>query len=283
VVTVREAADRLGVSMQRVRQLVSQGALSGRRASAGWLIDADCVTSRSPVAGRPVSSRTAWAVLCLLSSALEHVPAVPPAPDREEEAAAIRRMPAARPALGDDAAVVADRRLRFHALRLLSGMPSPSDDVDRWRALTASRGASARMWAHPGIIERLTHDPLVSEGGAQATPAAGEGLSQTSKRDLYIKERHYGDLIARYRLRPDIEGQITLHVIPADVPQDLAPPSGEAVPAAAAAADLLEEDDPRAGHAALQLLSAMHQAFLELQPTKSPIARTTDHDLPGST
>ncbi len=141
------------------------------------------------------------------------------------------------------------------------------------------------MWAHPGIIERLIHDPLVSEGGAEAIPAKGEGLSQTSKRDLYINEGHYEGLVARYRLRPDVEGQIILHVIPADVPQDLAPRPDEPVPAAAAAADLLEEDDPRASHAAILALSAMHHAFLELQPAKSPrpIARTTDHDLLGST
>jgi excisionase family DNA binding protein len=285
VVTVREAADRLGVSTQRVRQLISRGALSGRRASGGWLIDADCVASRSPAAGRPVSSRTAWAVLRLLSSALEHVPSGPPASDREDEAEAIGRVPATGPAPLDAAAAIADRRLRFHALRLLSGMPSPPDGADRWRALAASRGASARMWAHPGIIERLIDDPLVSGGGAEAAPAAGESLSHTSKRDLYINEGHYEDLVARYRLRPDIEGQIIVHVVPADVPHDLAPRPGQAVPAAAAAADLLEEDDPRARRAALLVLSAMHRAFLDLQPAKSPspIAPTTDHALLEST
>ncbi len=137
------------------------------------------------------------------------------------------------------------------------------------------------MWVHPGITERLIGDPLAGVGGSQAIPAAGEGLSQTSKRDLYVNERDYEGLAARYRLRPDIDGKVIVHVIPADVPQDLALRPGEEVPAAAAAADLLEEDDPRASRAALRALCAMHQALLEVQPPKPPrpVAGTEHHDL----
>src|SRR5258708_6498012 len=80
VLSVREAAEQLGVSSARVRQLISAGSLPARRSSAGWLIRADAVAHRSGSAraGRPASPRTAWAILCILSSALAPDAANPP-------------------------------------------------------------------------------------------------------------------------------------------------------------------------------------------------------------
>src|SRR5260370_3204018 len=80
VLSVREAAEQLGVSSARVRQLVSAGSLPARRSSAGWLIGADAVADRSGSAraGRPASPRTVWAILCILSSALAPDAANPP-------------------------------------------------------------------------------------------------------------------------------------------------------------------------------------------------------------
>jgi excisionase family DNA binding protein len=47
VLSVHEAADAMGVSMQRVRQLIHDGQIAARRSSAGWLIPADAVSERS--------------------------------------------------------------------------------------------------------------------------------------------------------------------------------------------------------------------------------------------
>ncbi len=205
VLSVCEAAAQLGISSQRIRQLINTGSLPARRSSAGWLISADALAGRSGSArvGRPVSPRTAWAALCMLSSALE--------PDLAEPLACVIR----------------DRRLRHHVLKLLSAMPDPADDLGRWR--------------------------LVS--------------------DVYVAEPDVEELVADYRLRPDPDGQVRLHVVPESVPPELIPGPAGLVHPAAAAADLLDENDPRARRSALLQLRAMLTALMNMN--KHPIGSAT--------
>ena len=248
VLSAREAAERLGVSSARVRQLISAGSLPARRSSAGWLIRADAVADRSGSvrAGRPTSPRTAWAILCVLSSAL--------APD------------AAKP----PGCMVGDRRLRHHALQLLSAMPDPADDPGRWRMLLASRGRTERMWAHPGLLPKLCSDDRISVGGDRAAAHVGESLSKTGVCDLYVAGSDVEDIVARYRLRPDLDGQVRLHVVPEGVPRELIPGGPGFVLPAAGAADLLDENDPRARRSALLQLSAMRAALASRRPIRAP-------------
>lgn len=258
VLSVREAASQLGISSQRVRQLISAGTLPARRSSAGWLVRADAIAGREQRArpGRPVSPRTAWAALWMLSAALEPDPAAP------------------------DVGVKPDRRLRHHVLRLLSAMPDPADDPGRWRLLLASRGHRERMWAHPGLLPRLIDDPQVTLGGSTAAARAGDGLSDIPERDLYVDEGDARQVIARYRLRPDPDGQVRLHVVPASVPRELSPGHAQRMPAAAAAADMLDEEDPRARRSAQLQLRAMLDALLaehEIRPSSEPGAAAADH------
>jgi hypothetical protein len=166
--------------------------------------------------------------------------------------------------------VVSDRRLRYHAMQVLKAMPDPADNPERWRALLASRGRIERMWAHPGLVSRLVEDPQVSEGGDRAAARIREGLSETGVRDVYIADEHVERIVASYRLRPDPDGQVMLHVVPSSVPQDLMAVGGGVVPAAAAAADLLDEDDPRARRSALRQLSAMLEAVIDDRQLRSP-------------
>jgi excisionase family DNA binding protein len=238
--SVREAAEKLGVSSQRVRQLIKAGRLPARRSSAGWFISGQAVADRAESVpyGRPASPRTAWAVLDLLTAAA----ALPP--DGSAWAAEACR-------------VISDRRLRHHVLRMLSVIPDPFEDAGRWRLLLASRGATLRMWAHPGVLARLKADPRVCVGGAAAAISAGGG---TSRLDLYVGEADLEHVIGDYRLRDDANGQVMMHVVPASVPAELAPRRGAPVPAAAAAADLLEEEDARATDAALHQLRTMRNA-----------------------
>lgn len=247
VLSVREAAEQLGVSSARVRQLISAGSLPARRSSAGWLIRADAVAYRSGSvrAGRPASPRTAWAVLCVLSSALAADTAEPPG-----------RM-------------VGDRRLRHHVLELLSTMPDPADDPERWRVLLASRSRTERMWAHPGLLSKLCDDDRISVGGDRAAVHVGEGLSKTGLCDLYVAVPDVKDVVARYRLRPDPDGQVRLHVLPEGVPRELISGGPGIVLPAAGAADLLDENDPRARRSALLQLSAMFAALASHRPIRS--------------
>jgi hypothetical protein len=153
---------------------------------------------------------------------------------------------------------------------LLYGMPAPSDDTGRWGALLAPRASAVRMWAHPGVVQRLAPDPQVGVGGSEAAATLDESLSGTAKRDFYVQEADFEHVVSRYRLHPDPDGQVVMHVIPASVPAELAARHGRCVPAAAAAADLLEDNDPRARRAAIAQLGMMRDALFNLREWRSP-------------
>lgn len=71
-VTTADAARRLGLSQERVSQMLRSGELGGRRISArGWLVDLASVGERARIAtdgGRPWSERRARSVIDALSS-----------------------------------------------------------------------------------------------------------------------------------------------------------------------------------------------------------------------
>lgn len=234
VLSVHEAADMLGISMQRVRQMIYAGQLGARRSSGGWLIEADAVIERSDRLhrGRPPEPRTAWSAVALLAAASAC------ASELRSECTV------------SAAQVVPDRRLRHRILRVLSSLPDPVADDAPWRRLLSARGHARRMWVHPGILDRLASDPAVSAGGIAAMPADREGLTVGPGRlEIYVHEDDTDDLISRYRMREDRDGQVDLISVPSSVPPELAPDRGSPVPAPAAASDLLEEKDPRARHA----------------------------------
>lgn len=241
VLGVHEAADFLGVSMERVRQLIHAGQLAARRSPGGWLIPVDAVTERSKnvYSGRPSGPRTAWTAIVLLAAAT---------------AQTVQR-------LSDHAVTVADlvpdRRLRHRVLRLLASLPDPVDDAGQWRRLLSARGQVRRLWVHPGLLDSLSSDVRVARGGAEAALSDYEGLTaRPGHVDLYVSEAAAEDLIHRYRMREDRDGQVRLVIVPSSVPAELTPGGGVPVTAPAAAADLLEEDDPRARYAgAVQLRS----------------------------
>jgi excisionase family DNA binding protein len=253
VLTVRETAEKLGVSAQRVRQLISDGKLPARRSTAGWLIRSEAVADRAGLTsrGRPISPRTAWAVIDLLADKSSTLP------------------PPAGQTVGDFAEhQVRDRKLRHQALKLLNAMPDPEDDINPWRTLLSSRGPVRRMWVHPGILEKLEADSRISVGGAGAILAIGEGLTHVSKVDLYAKELDVEQVIADYHMRPDEKGQVIIHVVPASVPPALAPQHGHMVSTAAAAADLLDEKDSRANYAALLQLCKLRNSLIHSSPPR---------------
>src|SRR5438067_4159754 len=70
VVSVADAARELGISAERVRQLIQNGSLAARRVGGRWLVDDESLNRRaqgSRLAGRPFSPARAWALLALAS------------------------------------------------------------------------------------------------------------------------------------------------------------------------------------------------------------------------
>lgn len=247
VLSVHEAADILGVSMQRVRQMIHAGQLAGRRSSAGWLVPADAVAERSKSLhrGRPPEPQTAWSAIALLAAALAGASQSPP------DCAASASQ------------VVSDRKLRHRVLHMLASLPDPVADDAPWRRLLSARGQVRHLWAHPGVLDRLAVDPMVSKGGVGAALTNHDGLTARPGRlALYVSEADVDEVVQRYRMHVDRDGQVNLVIVPSSVPSDLAPDRGSPVSVPAAASDLLEEDDPRARYAgAVQLQScqnAMH-------------------------
>ena len=56
IVGTKEAAEMLGISTERVKQLCSLGSLDARKMNGGWLISRESIESRiasKPKAGRP--------------------------------------------------------------------------------------------------------------------------------------------------------------------------------------------------------------------------------------
>lgn len=247
VLSVHEAADILGVSMQRVRQMIQAGQLDARRSSAGWLIPESAVTERSKRMhqGRPPEPLTAWSAVALLSAALACASQSP----LEPAASAVH--------------AVSDRKVRHRVLSMLASLPDPVVDDAPWRRLLSARGQVRHLWAHPGVLDRLAADPMVSKGGADAAPTGHDGLTARPGRlELYVNEVDAGEVIRRYHMHEDPEGQVNLVIVPASVPSGLGPGCGKPVPLAAAASDLLEEEDPRARYAgAVQLRSCQNAMY----------------------
>ncbi|AXH36860.1 hypothetical protein DVJ78_16880 [Humibacter sp. BT305] len=77
-ISTLEAAARLGVSQERVGQMLRQGTLDGRRLGPrSWLVDLDSVHQRARLAprdGRPWSRKTVDDIIASMSS-LKHPPA----------------------------------------------------------------------------------------------------------------------------------------------------------------------------------------------------------------
>lgn len=66
-VSVAQAAERLGVSVPRIHQRIADGSLLAERIGAQWVIDERSLlrTQERSKAGRPLSARSAWAVVAV--------------------------------------------------------------------------------------------------------------------------------------------------------------------------------------------------------------------------
>lgn len=212
-VGVREAAARLGVSPQRVHQLIDQGALEARSIGGRYVLDTNALgalaPNRSP--GRPMSPRTAWALISLVET-------------------------------GDATDVSAAERSRLR--RRLRAEPSV-EEVARWcRKRAETRG----FLGHRSIVEQMLSWPTAIPTGASAR---GHDLIDLRSAELYLDSDEVDRVARELHLKPTnrSDANIIVHV-PAS---SAWPFEGSEAGPVTIALDLFDSGDVRSRRAAVSL------------------------------
>lgn len=163
-VGVDEAADRLGLSRHRVRDLIRSGHLPARQVAGRWVVDTSDLDrvgeNRSP--GRPLSPRMAWGLVGLLDA-------------------------------GDAPDLSAPERSRLRA-RLRNEPP-----LNQIARLSRGRAHLHRLHVHPAALPRA----LAWEGAVPAgASAAGHDLVDVRRAELYLPAMALAPLSRALRARP---------------------------------------------------------------------------------
>lgn len=223
--SVAEAASRLGVDDSRVRLMLRQGLLPGRRLGRQWLVPSEEVarlSSQHRRAGRPMAPARAWGLLDLLDSG-------------------------SAPWLSPVA--------RSQTVQLLHRLVDA--DADRWRAALRARSDVLRCRAHPAAVRQLMGqrpDVALVAGEAEAVRRGIDLLALDAIPQVYVPAQGWPQL-ARALMVTVSSGEPNLLV---RLPREVWPfeRQGQAS-TAALGADLLESAEPRAVSGGLATLSRL--------------------------
>jgi excisionase family DNA binding protein len=223
LLTVLEAADRLGVSPAAVRHHIASGRLSAVKRGRSWWLDERLVermARQSRSSGRALSPDMAWAVLLLAS--------------------------------GDDGAAeqAAGRDRYWSRVRAWLRDHSLGEHAPRLRA----RAQEEQFDAHPSELERIRDRPDVLVTGASAGDAVGL-IGSVSTVDVYAPISHRRAMVDDHALMPGA-GPVRVRWVPDTVWPLLSRADGHRAPRAAVLLDLLESDEPRARREAARVLGS---------------------------
>jgi len=226
-ITSRQAAEQLGVTQQRIQTLFSAGDLRGRKVAGRLVIDTTDVQARllrRPGAGRPQAARVAWATLWELSGERAHWLS---ASERSRLRTTIRRLNI------EDIALRVRRRATLSQYRIL-----------------------------PTYLERLAADTALVAGGVSAASAVGADIVAIGFAEVYADTPTHDRVVTQYALAnasDDAEANVNLRVVEDDLTFLL---EGRThMPAAVAAADLMESPESRTRRAGTQLLTDLLSQF----------------------
>lgn len=232
LLTVAEAAARLGVSARRVRAMIDSGQLEARKLGGRWLVDPAAVDARqdaAAVAGRPLSVRSAWALL---------------------GGQALPRGDSGRSAKGSSDRLLrwrTDRRLgRAPVGELLTGLAPRL-----WR-----RGRLHRLRAHPSDVSRILEEPDVVRSGVSAAAEYEADILAPGVAELYVSARRLPELRQKYLLESSRTPNVLLRAIEGSWPF---PAGSRLAPPSAVALDLLEAEDERTRRAGRELLARLER------------------------
>ncbi len=231
-ISVPEAAARLGVVAQRVRQRIQDGSLPAERVGGQWIIDekdlARIADSSAP--GRPLSERSAWALV---------------AAAEDNDASCTRSRPPTDPGREPVSANSPPRSTttprRVSVSSRCSCATEPRDAATWPPVATSTICATTRVSGSPGYL----------------TP------SPVSRRDVvegYVSVGDLDDVTQDYLLR-DMDrdrANVILHVVSTDA-EEILPFLSHAWNSLLMAADLSEYDGPRERHRAMEVLNDLAQ------------------------
>lgn len=214
---VVEAANLLGLSPRRVRQMLADGSLVGSRVGRAWVIESEelrRLDNGRPQVGRPWNPASAWAVLGLANGESLDLSPV-------ERSRAKKRL-----ALG---------------LGPVAGRLAARAD-DRW------------FYAHPGVLGRLADDPDVVRSGVSAAVEHGADLLVGEGFEGYVQVSELDALVAQFGLDSQAgRSNVRLRVVDDSV-WPFQPGQRVAGPAVVAV-DLSEARDPRTRRAGADLMA----------------------------
>jgi hypothetical protein len=228
-ITTREASNRLGISSQRLRQLIASGDVHADRHGHVWAVDPASVNDyerrRRPTAGRSLSPMMAWAALF------------------SEFGTAI-----------SDEVVQAFDLHRTERSRLTQlGQRDPGD----WRWLALRRATTERFNTFDAYLDRIALLDDIVLTGVSATADHGMDLVVHERHlDLYLPEATTAELKTTMRLRPASTGNLTLRSI-GDLEASTFIMQRDVMPRPVVAVDLLDDSDGRTARVGAALIEAI--------------------------
>lgn len=222
-ISVAEAAERLGVHVQRVHQRIADGSLPAEKIGSSWVIDeVDVSRIDKRPSGRPPSARSAWNIVVLAAGNGADLP-----PGRLASAE--------------------------HWLRVLQRLARDASEdavAAELRRLLRNRASRRAYHASPRDLDDLRQDPRVNLSGVSDP---GSGLASGDVVEGYVSADVADAVIDGYLLVPAASdlANVVAHVYDPDIaPHDaVASPSHLLV-----AADLAEHHGARESARAAQLI-----------------------------
>jgi len=222
-VSVREAADRLGVGPVAVRQHIAAGHLAAVKRGGCWWLDERAVERMARQrlgGGRPLSQEMAWAVLLLASG---HDGAAEKAAGRDRYRSRVR-------------AWLRDHPLPEHAPRL------------------RARARMEEFDGHPSELKRILDRPDVLATGVSAGNLVGL-VGSSSAVEVYAPASHRRRIVDDHALLP-AAGPVRVRWVPDALWPLLDRHGDRRAPRVAVLLDLLESDEPRARREAARALGS---------------------------
>lgn len=245
---VRAAAQELGVSPHRVRQLIGQGDLSAQRIGRFWVLDEADVRRRAEVDvadGRPYAARQVWRMADMVDL---HV--------QDEH--------------GDHLVVefkqAIDSQARWQLRHYLADLAAEEDPRSvSWRLRNRADRVIER-YAHPSVLDQLVDDPRIVISGAHAAAARGQDLVPDVVVEAYVDPADIDDVISDHSL-VEVPGEPNVRLRAAAEVRAWRARRGhpgdeahEVAPLLLVMADLSEREDARASFAAREIWARLRRA-----------------------